>query len=92
MCLLFFFIGYVYLCYLFFEIICKILIYILILELYYFVFKVCSFMNCFFKSGFVWNLIIDLNFFNEGMKDIFIVEFLKFFENCVNFIIDVIFL
>lgn len=49
-------------------------------------------MNSFFKSGFVWNLIIDLNFFNEGMKDIFIVEFLKFFENCVNFIIDVIFL
>lgn len=45
-------------------------------------------MNCLFKSGLVWNSITDLNFFNEGMKDIFTVEFLKLFENCVNLTID----
>lgn len=45
-------------------------------------------MNCLFKSGLVWNSITDLNFFNEGMKEIVTVEFLKLFENCVNLTID----
>lgn len=80
--------GYAYLCHLPPEIICKILTYIPIPELYHSVSKVCSSMNCLFKSGLVWNSITDLNFFNEGMKDIFTVEFLKLFENCVNLTID----
>lgn len=88
MCLLFSFTGYAYLCHLPPEIICKILTYIPIPELYHSVSKVCSSMNSLFKSGLVWNSITDLNFFNEGMKDIFTVEFLKLFENCVNLTID----
>lgn len=82
------FTGYTNLCHLPPELLCKILTFIPIPELYHSVSKFCKCISLLFESGLVWNSITYLNFFNEGMAELFSEEFLELFKNCMYLTID----
>jgi hypothetical protein len=85
---IFCFAGYANLCHLPPEILCKIFTYIPVPELYNSVSIVCKSVHSLFENGLVWNSIFYLNFFNDGMKEIFSTEFLKLFKNCMHLTVD----